>query len=67
MLRKDAGVDDFISDLRTVNSILDETAGTTSGGGINLTLLDWLPHGGMTATLFLLFSHTLLCQVHRGP
>src|SRR6185312_2569403 len=37
-------------------SIFDEPAKTTSGCGIDLTLLDCLPPGAMTATLFLVFS-----------
>ena len=41
-------------------SMHDEPAGVTSGGGIDLTLLDCLPPGDMAARVFLVFAHTLL-------
>ena len=48
-------------------SILDEPARITSGGGIDLTLLDCLPPGAMAAIVFLIFAHTLLRQVGTDP
>src|SRR6185503_7136291 len=48
-------------------SILDEPALTTCAGGIDLTLLDCLPPGAMTASLFFIFSDTFVRRVRIGP